>query len=76
MTWHESVAAAIQRVTTRSKTRVFTRQDLIATELRQIISETQPGTGTPEQTLSRVLQEMRITGILDSEAPDIYRLLK
>ena len=76
MTWHESVAAAIQRVTTRTKTRVFTRQDLIATELRQIVSETQPGTGTPEQTLSRVLQEMRITGILDSEAPDIYRLLK
>jgi hypothetical protein len=76
MTWHESVAAAIQRVTTRSKTRVFTRQDLIATELKQIQSETQPGTGTPEQTLSRVLQEMRIVGILDSEAPDIYRLLK
>lgn len=39
--------AAIQRVTTRSKTRVFTRQDLIATELKRIQSETQPGTGTP-----------------------------
>jgi len=76
MTWHESVMAAIQRVTTRSKTRVFTRQDLIATELKQIQSETQPGTGTPEQTLNRVLQEMRTVGILDSEAPDIYRLLK
>jgi hypothetical protein len=76
MTWHESVAAAIQRVTTRSQSRVFTRQDLIATELKQIQSETQPGTGTPEQTLNRVLQEMRTVGILDSEAPDIYRLLK
>ena len=76
MTWHESVMAAIQRVTTRSKSRVFTRQDLIATELKQIQSETQPGTGTPEQTLNRVLQEMRTVGILDSEAPDIYRLLK
>jgi hypothetical protein len=68
--------AAIRRVTTRSKSRVFTRQDLIATELKQIQSETQPGTGTPEQTLNRVLQEMRTVGILDSEAPDIYRLLK
>ena len=68
--------AAIQRVTTRKKTRVFTRQDLIETELKQIQSETQPGTGTPEQTLNRVLQEMRTVGILDSEAPDIYRLLK
>ena len=76
MTWHESVAAAIQRVTTRTKNRVFTRQDLIATELKQIQSETQPGTGTPEQTLNRVLQEMRTVGYLDSEAPDIYRLLK
>ena len=76
MTWHESVMAAIHRVTARTKTRVFTRQDLIATELKQIQSETQPGTGTPEQTLNRVLQEMRTVGILDSEAPDIYRLLK
>jgi hypothetical protein len=76
MTWHESVAAAIQRVTTRTRNRVFTRQDLIDTELRQIISETQPGTGTPEQTLNRVLQEMRTVGILGQEAPDIYRLLK
>jgi hypothetical protein len=76
MTWHESVAAAIQRVATRTKNRVFTRRDLIATELKKIVSETQPGTGTPEQTLSRVLQEMRTMGILDSEAPDIYRLLK
>jgi hypothetical protein len=76
MSWHESVAAAIQRVTTRNKSRVFTRQDLIATELKQIISETDPGSGTPEQTLNRVLQEMRTVGILESEAPDIYRLLK
>ena len=76
MTWHESVAAAIQRHTTRTKNRVFTRQDLIDTELKQILTETVPGTGTPEQTLNRVLQEMRTVGILDSEAPDIYRLLK
>jgi hypothetical protein len=76
MTWHESVAAAIARVTTRKKTRIFSRQDLIETELRQIISETVPGTGTPEQTLNRVLQEMRTKGDLEQEAPDIYRLLK
>jgi hypothetical protein len=76
MTWHESVTAAIQRVTARKKTRVFTRQDLIETELPQIRAETQPGTGTPEQTLNRILQEMRIKGILEQEAPDIYRLLQ
>ena len=76
MTWHESVAAAIQRVTQRKKTRIFSRQDLIETELRQIQSETVPGTGTPEQTLNRILQEMRTKGDLDQEAPDIYRLMK
>ena len=76
MTWHESVTDAIQRVTTRNRSRVFTRQDLIATELRRIIDETDPGSGTPEQTLNRVLQEMRTVGTLESEAPDIYRLLK
>jgi putative restriction endonuclease len=76
MTWHESVISAIQRVTTRKKTRIFSRQDLIETELGQILAETKPGTGTPEQTLNRVLQELRTTGLLESEAPDIYRLVK
>jgi hypothetical protein len=76
MTWHESVTNAIQRVTTRTGHRVFSRQELIDTELRQILAETDPGRGTPEQTLSRVLQELRIKGLLEIESPDIYRLLK
>ncbi|HXT12099.1 MAG TPA: hypothetical protein VN873_11100 [Candidatus Angelobacter sp.] len=76
MSWHESVLNAIRRITRRTGHRVFSRQDLIATELRRIISETDPGSGTPEQTLNRVLQEMKTVGILESEAPDIYRLLK
>ena len=76
MTWHDSVTRAIWRLTARTGQRVFSRQDLINTELRRIISETAPGSGTPEQTLSRVLQELRIKGMLDSEAPDIYRLLR
>jgi hypothetical protein len=76
MTWHESVMNAIQRVTTRSGHRIFSRQELIDTELRQIITETEPGTGTPEQTLTRILQELRYRGIIDLETNDIYRLLK
>ncbi|HWD91359.1 MAG TPA: hypothetical protein VG938_03330 [Verrucomicrobiae bacterium] len=76
MTWHESVLNAITRVTTRTGHRVFSRQDLIDTELPRIISETEPGAGTPEQTLTRILQEMRYKGILQLETPDIYRLLK
>ena len=76
MTWHESVLNAIRRVTTRTGHRVFSRQDLIDTELKQILSETEPGTGTPEQTLTRVLQEFRNQGTIDLETSDIYRLLK
>jgi hypothetical protein len=76
MTWHESVLNAINRVTTRTGHRVFSRQELIDTELRQIIAETDPGHGTPEQTLTRVLQELRNQGTIELETPDIYRLLK
>jgi hypothetical protein len=76
MTWHESVLSAIQRVTARTGHRVFSRQELIDTELRRIISETDPGSGTPEQTLTRVLQEMRNQGTIELETPDIYRLLR
>ena len=76
MTWHESVTNAIQRLTKRTGHRVFSRQELIDTELKQIISETEPGTGTPEQTLTRVLQELRYKGIVDLETADIYRLLR
>jgi hypothetical protein len=76
MSWHESVLNAIQRVTARTGHRVFSRQELIASELGQILAETDPGSGTPEQTLNRVLQELRIKGTLELESPDIYRLLR
>ena len=76
MSWHESVLKAIERVTTRTGHRVFSRQELIASELRQILAETEPGRGTPEQTLSRVLQELRTRGLLELESPDIYRLVR
>ena len=76
MTWHESVMNAIHRVTTRTGHRVFSRQELIDTELPRIITETDPGSGTPEQTLTRILQELRNKGTIDLETADIYRLLK
>jgi hypothetical protein len=76
MSWHESVMNAIHRVTARTGHRVFSRQELIDTELPRIIAETDPGSGTPEQTLTRILQEMRYKGTIEIETPDIYRLLK
>ena len=75
MTWQESVSAAIQRLTSRSGNKVFSRQQLIDSELAQIVSEVGSEGGTPEQTLSRVLQELRDERILDFESPGIYRLL-
>jgi hypothetical protein len=75
MTWHESVSGAIQRLTSRTGQRIFSRQDLIDSELSRIVKETERRPGTPEQTLNRVLQELRTKGMLDAEAPDIYRLL-
>jgi ParB/RepB/Spo0J family partition protein len=75
MTWQESVAAAIQRLTSRTGNKVFSRQELIESELAQIVGEADADGGTPEQTLSRVLQELRDQRIIDFESPGIYRLL-
>jgi ParB family chromosome partitioning protein len=75
MTWQESVSAAIQRLTSRTGNKVFSRQELIESELAQIVSEVEATGDTPENTLSRVLQELRDNRILDFESPGIYRLL-
>jgi putative restriction endonuclease len=75
MTWQESVAGAIQRLTSRTGNKVFTRQELIDTEIAQIIAETGSSGETPEQTLSRVLQELRAQGIIEFESSGVYRLV-
>lgn len=76
MTWQESVAnaKAIRRLTSRSGNKVFTRQELIDSEMAQIAAETGSGGETPEQTLSRVLQELRDQGIIEFQAAGVYRL--
>ncbi len=59
MNWQESVATAVRRLAKQNGSNVFTRQQLIDSELAEIIQEVGSAGETPEQTLSRVLQELR-----------------
>jgi len=74
MTWQESVASAIQRLTSRTGNKIFTRQELLDSEIGQIVMETGSTGETPEQTLSRILQELRSQGMIDFESPGVYRI--
>jgi putative restriction endonuclease len=76
MTWRDSVAGAVNRVTRRLGRRTFTREELIQHEIERIIKETRSRGRTPEQTTSRVLQELRDDGQIAFLEPGEYRVLK
>ncbi len=73
MTWRQSVWTAIQRLPSSDG---FSRQQLIAAELPVIIAEIGSEGATPEQTLSRVLQELRNDGLLIFDGNGRYRVAK
>ena len=75
MDWRTSVAAAIMRQVRRTGSATFARQDLLNRELGTIIEQTSSLGGSPEQTLSRVLQELRDDGQLEFLEPGSYRLI-
>ncbi len=52
----------------------FTRAELLAQELPQIVTETGSQGATPEQTLSRELQALRDAGLLIFAGGGVYRL--
>jgi hypothetical protein len=64
MTWREAVEAAVRRVAAKSSDGVFTRQELLDAEQDRITSDCGGSGETPEQTISRVLQEIRSDGII------------
>lgn len=75
-TWTESVEEAVRRLVAREGDAVFTRQDLIFSELERIVAETGSRGLTPEMTLNRELQEMRDRGVLEfMDDKGTYRLL-
>jgi len=70
------VLDAIQRLSKGSKPAVVTRKELIAQELPTIVMETQSAGGTPHQTLSRELQQLRDEGLVEFFGRGRYRLTK
>jgi hypothetical protein len=76
MIWIESVEYAIRRLTLRNGNSVFTRQELIDSELPRIIKEVSSTGKSPKQTLSRNLQELRKQGVIKFETLGTYRLIR
>lgn len=63
--WKDAVHAAIKRLVAARQNTDFTRHDIIEAELSVIIEEVGSKGETPEQTLSRVLQELRQAEVIE-----------
>lgn len=64
MTWRSVTLEAIQRLCHHKQSRQFTRQELLEHQLSHIVVQTASTGATPEQTVSRVLQELRAENYL------------
>lgn len=73
--WSEAVASAVQRHVAKTDSRVFTRQALIDAQLDAIVADTGSAGATPHQTLSRELQQLRDSGVLEFIDQGTYRLV-
>lgn len=75
-TWRDSVLDALHRVSVNSSTKgMVDRATLITKELDAVILETASQGATPEQTLSRVLQQLRNEGEIEFAGNGVYRLV-
>lgn len=74
--WSEVVEEAVRHHVETTGVPVFTRQELIDAQLDRIISETGSEGATPQMTLSRELQQLRDTGVLEFvDDRGTYRLI-
>lgn len=73
--WHDAVVAALHRYSGRHNTPTITRKGLLNEELAQIIRDTASEGKTPEQTLSRVLQELQEEKVLYFDSRGTYMLM-
>lgn len=73
MSWSDAVAAAIRRRLAASGLPTFTRQELLDYELGAIIAATGSAGATPQQTLSRELQQLRDAGLIEFVDAGTYR---
>jgi len=65
MKWKDAVRRAIKRHCRSKGRNIFTRQGLIEKELGRIIADAGSTGATPDQTLSRILQELRDAGEIE-----------
>ena len=63
--WSEVVEEAVRRHVASTGSTEFTRQELRDAELDRIIAETGSEGQTPEQTMSRELQQLRDQDVLE-----------
>jgi len=73
--WQHAALDGIHRFARRHKTRLIQRSGLIAEEMPTILIDAGSRGATPAQTLSRVLQELRRTGILHHVSRGVDLLL-
>lgn len=64
-TWKEAVANAIDRLNSKNGVKEFSRKELIELELPNIVADVGAKGETPTQTLSRILQELRVAGQIE-----------
>lgn len=65
MGWRDAVLFSLTAFSKRHGTRMIGRQEFIAEELPRIILQTDSKGKTPDQTLSRVLQDLRDEGLVE-----------
>lgn len=73
MSWSVAVMDAARRLVARTGSPLFTRQDLIDSELSAIVAATGSAGATPHQTLSRELQQLRDRGVIQFVGEGTYR---
>lgn len=76
-TWTEAVTNAVRRLAAKREDGMFTRQELVEGELDSIVADVGSAGLTPAQTLSRELQELRSSGVIEFvDDHGTYRLIR
>ena len=75
MKWRDVVLSALHRFSVRHGTRMVDRQGFLAEERDAMIFEVSSLGNTPDQTVSRVMQELRVEKLIDFLGNGKYLLL-
>jgi len=76
LSWTEAVTDAVHRIAATKPDGVFTRQELVSEEGDRMCADTGSTGETPMQTVSRELQQLRDTGVIEfTDDRGTYRLI-